>query len=185
MQFLDKSKCNAKTTDASVIDVWPFTGSETAMCEWLENDAVLGGGYCSQKGSGQAMCSIFDKNEEACNAEDSCVTKRKEYSFTLVGPTVGGNEIPFFPWYTSKFNRCTGCSIQLWVVNPWFRAMLTPVNVLLLLQLVHMNLQYYMRTYAKFLKPLTGRYQEQQQRCAHIAHHQSRKQLTPANMPVH
>ena len=91
-----------------------------------------------------------------------------------MGPTVGDIELPFLPWYTSEFNRCTGCSIQLWVVNPWFRAMLTPVNVLLLLQLVHMNLQYYMRTYAKFLKPLTGRYQEQQQRCAHIAHHQSR-----------
>ena len=44
---------------------------------------------------------------------------------------------------------------------------------------------YYLRTYARFLKPLTGRYQEQQQRCAHITHHQSRKQLTPADIPLH
>jgi hypothetical protein len=185
---VDEASCTKETINAEDVGFWSFAQDERT-CEWipdadLQNPALgNNGGICRQEGSEDAQCELM--GEDACNAADVCVVKSKDFELVMWGPTVGETKIPLLPWFTSKFNRCTDCSIKLWVVNPWFRAMLTPVNALLFLQLVHMNLNYYLRTYARFLKPLTGRYQEQQQRCAHITHHQSRKQLTPADIPLH
>eukprot|EP01046_Picozoa_sp_COSAG06_P035725 COSAG06_NODE_3870_length_4815_cov_5.357294_1_plen_1237_part_10 len=179
-----QDQCADKGNEKALINIWIFAQDDQNMCEWIPDERPLTGdrgGYCRQRDDEQAVCELIDSPNE-CLMADACVSKRNNYGFDWI--EFEEVYMPSIPWYKSDYSRCTDCSILLWVVNPWLRAALTPVTGLLALQLLHMNLNYYLRTYARFLKPLTGRYQEQQQRCDHITHHQSRISRTPAYTSV-